>query len=78
MKPCSYSLLKFAYLTRQGRHFVEVHPLQKKPGSATAKGSKKVCISNFELAFSNSLIIHAALNQLEHLILVRWMSLETQ
>ena len=28
--------------------------------------------------FSNSLIIHAALTQPEHLILVRWMSLETQ
>ena len=28
--------------------------------------------------FSNSLIIHAAITQLEHLILVRWMSLETQ
>ena len=28
--------------------------------------------------FSNSLIIHAALTQPEHLILVRWMGLETQ
>ena len=28
--------------------------------------------------FSNSLIIHAALTQPEHLILVRWMSLEIQ
>ena len=27
---------------------------------------------------SNSLIIHAALTQPEHLILVRWMGLETQ
>ena len=31
-----------------------------------------------ETNFSNSLIIHAALTQPEHLILVRWMSLETQ
>ena len=28
--------------------------------------------------FSNSLIIHATLTQPEHLILVRWMSSETQ
>ena len=28
--------------------------------------------------FSNSLIIHAALSQPEHLILVKWMGLETQ
>ena len=28
--------------------------------------------------FSNSLIIHAALTQPEHLILVRWMGLETE
>ena len=28
--------------------------------------------------FSNSLIIHAALTQPEHLILVRWIGLETQ
>ena len=32
--------------------------------------------SNFD--FSHSLIIHVALTQLEHLILVRWVSLETQ
>ena len=32
----------------------------------------------FYLSFSNSLIIYAALTQPEHLILVRWMSLETQ
>ena len=32
----------------------------------------------FENTFSNSLIIHAALTQPEHLILVRWMGLETQ
>ena len=31
-----------------------------------------------ESFFSNSLIIHAALTQPEHLILVRWMSLEIQ
>ena len=31
-----------------------------------------------QLSFSNSLIIHATLNQPEHLILVRWTSLETQ
>ena len=31
-----------------------------------------------EMFFSNSLIIHAALTQPEHLILVRWMSLEIQ
>ena len=34
--------------------------------------------SNEEVTFSNSLIIHAALIQPEHRILVRWMSLETQ
>ena len=32
----------------------------------------------FYRGFSNSLIIHAALIQPEHLILVRWMGLETQ
>jgi len=32
----------------------------------------------FPVKFSNSLIIHAALTQPEHLILVRWMGLETQ
>ena len=31
-----------------------------------------------ENSFSNSLSIHAALTQPEHLILVRWMGLETQ
>ena len=31
-----------------------------------------------ETAFSNSSIIHAALTQPEHLILVKWMGLETQ
>ena len=31
--------------------------------------------SGFDLTFSNSLIIHAALTQPEHLILVRWMGL---
>ena len=35
-------------------------------------------VHNFENFFSNSLIIHAALTQPEHLILVRWMSLEIQ
>ena len=30
----------------------------------------------FEIKFSNSLIIHAALTQPEHLIVVRWMGLE--
>ena len=34
--------------------------------------------NKFEIEFSNSLIIHAALTQPEHHILVRWMSLETQ
>ena len=32
----------------------------------------------FAVTFSNSFIIHAALAQPEHLIQVRWMSLETQ
>ena len=32
----------------------------------------------FSIIFSNSLIIHAALTQIEHLILVRWMDLETE
>jgi len=36
--------------------------------------ANNVLLSNF----SNSLIIHAALTQPEHLILVRWMSLEIQ
>ena len=31
-----------------------------------------------DMFFSNSLIIHAALTQPEHHILVRWMGLETQ
>ena len=35
-------------------------------------------VSFMNYIFSNSLIIHAALTQPEHLILVRWMSLETQ
>ena len=35
-------------------------------------------LPNFQQTFSNSLIIHAALNQPEHLILVRCMGLETQ
>ena len=34
--------------------------------------------AGFHVMFSNSLIIHAALTQPEHLILVRWMGLETQ
>ena len=34
--------------------------------------------TSFQLKFSNSLIIHAALTQPEHLILVRWMGVETQ
>ena len=33
---------------------------------------------DFEMWFSNSLIIYAALTQPKQLILVRWMSLETQ
>ena len=37
-----------------------------------------MCIQNNDNSFSNSLIIHAALTQPEHLILVRWMSLEIQ
>ena len=32
----------------------------------------------YDIHFSNSLIIHAALTQPEHHILVRWMGLETQ
>ena len=35
-------------------------------------------ISAIPFDCSNSLIVHAALTQPEHLILVRWMSLETQ
>ena len=35
-------------------------------------------ISRMPVQFSNSLIIHAALTQPEHHILVRWMGLETQ
>ena len=38
----------------------------------------KHCLECLIYYFSNSLIIHAALTQLEHLILVRWMGLETQ
>ena len=34
MKPSSYSLLKFVYLTGQWRHSLEVHPPEKNPGSA--------------------------------------------
>ena len=37
-----------------------------------------IFLLELSLYFSNSLIIHAALTQPEHLILVRWMSLETQ
>ena len=37
-----------------------------------------ILLSAFASQFSNSLIILAALTQLEHLILVRWMGLETQ
>ena len=33
---------------------------------------------DLSMSFSNSLIFHAALIQPEHLILVRWMGLETQ
>ena len=40
--------------------------------------AKSRCKTNLESTFSNSLIIHAALTQPEHLILVRWMSLEIQ
>ena len=44
--------------------------------------STKLCsvdkLIPFPQHFSNSLIIHVALTQPEHLILVRWMSLETQ
>ena len=46
-----------------------------------AIGKKKVICSlplGFDMTFSISLIIHAALTQPEHLILVRWMGLETQ
>ena len=35
-------------------------------------------ILDLQTHFSNSLLIHAALTQPEHHILVRWMSLETQ
>ena len=35
-------------------------------------------VGTFCMRFSNSLIIHAALTQPEHLVLVRWMGLETQ
>ena len=43
-----------------------------------ARGFKRGHIDILDMSFSNSLIIHAALTQPEHHILVRWMGLETQ
>ena len=37
----------------------------------------QTCFDRLATHFSNSLIIHAALTQPEHRILVRWMGLET-
>ena len=62
---------------RNNCYMYHPHALKQHPIASFHVLSTFSKIKNYQV-FSNSLIIHAALTQPEHLILVRWMSLETQ